>query len=188
VTANRITVTEVESVKEVITPKSLLNLFELEKKNMPLVSDGIYYSESHYEILLPFRHQNINLPNNCEQAFKRLLWQRKKMIQNEKYLNDYVAFINDMFKKGYTEKVPEESLRTDPNNAWYIPHHGVYHPKKPEKTRVVFDCSAKFCGTSLNDQLLQGPELTNSLVGVLTCFREEPVAFMADVEAMFYQV
>ena len=64
----------------------------------------------------------------------------------------------------------------------------MYHPKKPEKIRVVFDCSAKFAGTSLNDQLLQGPDLTNSLVGVLTRFRQEPVAFMGDVEAMFYPV
>ena len=57
-------------------------------------------------------------------------------------------------------------------------HHGVYHPKKSEKIRVVFDCSAKFEGTSLNDQLMQGPDLTNSLVGVLTQFRQEPIAFM----------
>ena len=64
----------------------------------------------------------------------------------------------------------------------------VYHPKKPEKMRAVFDCSAKFSGTSLNDQLLQGPDLTNSLIGVLTHFRLEPVAFMGDIEAMFYQV
>ncbi len=56
------------------------------------------------------------------------------------------------------------------------------------KLRVVFDCSAKTIGISLNDHLLQGPDLTNSLVGVLTRFREEPVAFMADIECMFYQV
>ena len=68
------------------------------------------------------------------------------------------------------------------NNAWYIPHHGMYHPKKPEKICVVFDCSANFQGTSLNDQLLQGPDLTNSLV------LQEPVAFMADIKAMCYQV
>lgn len=53
---------------------------------------------------------------------------------------------------------------------------------------MVFDCSAKFQGVSLNDCLLQGPDLTNSLVGVLTRFREDPVAFMADVESMFHQV
>ena len=27
----------------------------------------------------------------------------------------------------------------------YVPHHGVYHPKKPDKIRVAFDCSATLC-------------------------------------------
>ena len=35
---------------------------------------------------------------------------------------------------------------------------------------------------------MQGPDLTNSLVDVLTTFREDRVAFMGDVEAMFHQV
>ena len=58
------------------------------------------------------------------------------------------------------------------------------HPKKPEKIRVVFDCAAKYQGTSLNDQTLQGPDHTNSLTGVLIRFREEQIALMADIEAM----
>ena len=36
--------------------------------------------------------------------------------------------------------------------------------------------------------MLQGPDLTNKLVGVLTRFRLHPVAVMADIEAMFHQV
>ena len=110
------------------------------------------------------------------------------MLQNQQYRSDYVAFITDMIDKGYAEKGPHESLKSIPDKIWYIPHHGVYHPKKPKKIRVVFDCSARYGGTSLNDRLLQGPDMTNSLVGVLTRFRQEPVAFMADIEAMFYQV
>ena len=35
---------------------------------------------------------------------------------------------------------------------------------------------------------LQGPDLTNKLVGVLLRLRLHPVAVMADVEAMFHQV
>ncbi|KAI2665729.1 CD180 antigen [Labeo rohita] len=37
------------------------------------------------------------------------------------------------------------------------------------------------------DDLLQGPYLTNSLLGVLTRFRQEPVALIADIQAMFHQ-
>lgn len=99
-----------------------------------------------------------------------------------------MAFVNDMMNKEYAEKVSNESLKTENGKAWYVLHHSIYHPKKPEKIRVVFDCSAKFGGTSLNEQLLEGPDLTNSLVGVLTQFRQEPVVFMGDIEAMFYQV
>ncbi len=71
---------------------------------------------------------------------------------------------------------------------WYLPHHAVFHPNKPGKTRVVFDCAVKFRGMSLNDQLLSGPDLTSSIVGVLTRFHHEQVALAADVEAMFHQV
>ena len=70
---------------------------------------------------------------------------------------------------------------------WYIPHHGVYHPKKPEKITVVFDCSVEFTGESLNRHLLQCPDLTNNLVGELCCFHQDPVAFMCDIEGTFHQ-
>ena len=63
----------------------------------------------------------------------------------------------------------------------------MIHPRK-KKLRIVFDCAAKYEGTSLNDQVLQGPDLTNKLMGVLQRFRQEAVAVMADIEAMFHQV
>jgi hypothetical protein len=36
--------------------------------------------------------------------------------------------------------------------------------------------------------LLQGPDLTNNLIGILISFRQEKIAFAADIEKMFYQV
>ena len=68
-----------------------------------------------------------------------------------------------------------------------MPHIGVYHPKKPEQIRVVFDCSAQWNGVSLNDYLLQGPDFMNDLLGILFCFRQESVAFMTDTKSMFHQ-
>lgn len=64
----------------------------------------------------------------------------------------------------------------------------LYTRTKKQKIRVVFDCSATYKGQSLNKQLLQGPDLTNRLVGVLLRFRVERVAFMCDIAKMFHQV
>ena len=51
-----------------------------------------------------------------------------------------------------------------------LPHHAVYHPRKPGKIRVVFDCSAEFEGKSINKELLPGPDLTNQIVnGMKDC-------------------
>ena len=65
---------------------------------------------------------------------------------------------------------------------WYI-----YYLETSDKIRVVFDCSASIEGESLNTHLLQGPDLTNKLLGVLCRFRKEPIAVMCDIEQMFYQ-
>lgn len=82
----------------------------------------------------------------------------------------------------------DDRLPRDDGKVWYLPHHPVFHSKKPDKVRILFDCSAKHHGTSLNDNILLGPDLTNNLVGVLTRFRQEPFAVMGDIEAMFHQV
>ena len=42
-------------------------------------------------------------------------------------------------------------------------------------------------GTLLNDQLMQGPDLNNNLIGVLMRFRQEKFAIIADIESMFHQ-
>ena len=47
---------------------------------------------------------------------------------------------------------------------------------------MVFDCTAKSKGVSLNDALMQG------LIGVLIRFRKEQVAITADIESMFHQI
>lgn len=67
-----------------------------------------------------------------------------------------------------------------------LPSFGVYNPRKPGKIRIVFDSSARYDGVSLNDVLLTGPDLNNSLLGVLLRFRKEQVAVTGDIELMFH--
>ena len=154
---------------------------------MQIVEGGIRHLDGRYQIPLPLKSETL-LPDNKQQAEQRAEQLKRKLTKNEKYLKDYKKFVNDLIEKNYAERVKSEEIDTARGRTWYIPHHGVYHPMKPEKIRVVYDCSSTYRGISLNSRLLQGPNLTSSLLGVLLRFRERPVAVMADVEKMFYQV
>ena len=190
-------------IKERLTPQVVSRMFEVDfaerehgvalsredRQFLKIVEDGIHHRDDmHYEMPLPFREKNVQLPNNRPQAEQRLHGLKKRLQGDARYRADYVRFMTEIIEKGYARKVKVEELPHQEEKAWYLPHHGVYHPKKPGSIRVVFDCSARYQGESLNGHLLQGPDLTNKLTGVLTRFREEKVAFMADIEKMFFQV
>ena len=50
---------------------------------------------------------------------------------------------------------------------------------------MVFDGSTDFNGRSINKELLNGPDLTNQLVGVLIKFRQEQVAVIEILNPCF---
>ena len=144
--------------------------------------------EGHYEIALPWRYSPSCLPNNRVLAEHRLKLLRRRFAKDPDLFQKYSAFIENLLDKDYARKVPDHQVNRSGQATWFLPHHPVFHPKKPEKVRVVFDCAAKYRGVSLNDVLLSGPDVTNSLIGVLTRFRQERIAVMADIECMYYQV
>ena len=143
-------------------------------------------SEGFYEMPLPFKERP-KMPNNRQMAEKRLEHLKKKFKKDKGYYDDYKQFITKVLDQGAAEEVPVAELHKEGDSIWYLPHHGVYNPRKPEKIRVVFDASASYCHTVLNDKLLQGPDLINSLPGVLTRFRRHPIALTCDIESMFHR-
>ncbi|XP_065109942.1 uncharacterized protein [Paramisgurnus dabryanus] len=187
-------------VKEMLTPADMLKIFESDftertvedaamsqedLRFLAKLKQGINQKkDGHLEMPLPFKEERPALPNNIACAEHRLQCLKRRFKKDEQYFKDYRAFMTDIIACGDAEKVPDGEINSQP--AWYIPHHGVYHPQKPGKIRVVFDCSARF-GTSLNEHLLTGPDLTNTLIGVLCRFRKGRVAIMCDVEHMFHQ-
>ncbi|KAL9960110.1 hypothetical protein ACROYT_G033517 [Oculina patagonica] len=158
------------------------------KRALAVMESSAKLVDGRYQLALPWREQVPNLPNNRVLAERRLMSLKKRFLQDAKLFKKYKATIRDYVDKGHAKRVPENELVVEDKPLWYLPNHPVFHPNKPGKTRVVFDCAAKFRGMSLNDHLLSGPDLTSSIVGVLTRFRHEQVALAADVEAMFHQV
>ncbi|XP_049918800.1 uncharacterized protein LOC126401515 [Epinephelus moara] len=132
---------------------------------------------------LPFKSPRQSLPNNRPQAMNRLMSLIRNFDRKPEMRDHFVAFMEKIFQNGHAEIAPP--LKED-EERWYLPLFGVHHPKKPKQIRVVFDSSAQYKGLSLNDVLLKGPDLNNSLLGVLMRFRKEAVAFTADIEHMFY--
>ena len=104
------------------------------------------------------QNDNVKLPNNKLLVEKRLNKLRGKLEKDDQHYANYKVFVNEMTNKGYAEVVPAKDLDRNDGKVWYIPHHGVYHPKKPNKLRVVFDCISNYRNHSLNANLLQGPE------------------------------
>ena len=189
------------TVKEILFPEKILAILESDfneggkKGKSYSVQDERFVRileanikktpNGHYEMPLPLKSDDINFPNNRPLVEKRLWQLSRRFTSNKRFHDDYQAFMANVLDE-CAEKVPEDELGLRGKLINYVPHTGVYHPKK-KKIRVVFDCSAQYGGVSLNQQLLQGPDLINDLVGILLRFREEPVAFVADIKGMFHQ-
>ena len=157
-----------------------------DRRALKIMESTLTHTDGHYQMGLPWRDDDVHLPNNLILAQARLK-QLKQKLSRDKLLHEmYNKTVTDYINKGYAKEV--EDRETYSKRIWYLPHHPVMNVNKPGKVRVVFDCAAKYKDTSLNSQLLQGPDLMNSLVGVLTRFRQEKIALAADIEAMFHQV
>lgn len=151
------------SVRE-ISPSEIKRMFEMEfsenvqeqkvsiedRRFIDIADAGLHQrTDGHFEMPLPLK-QDVQLPNNRVLAMKRLNQLKAKLMKDEKFKGDYTSFMGNVIERGYAEPVPPEEIQGPIGRTWYIPHHGVYHPKKPEKIRIVYDCSAVYQGEFLN--------------------------------------
>ena len=136
----------------------LENMVEISKDDkafLKTVEESTTKSGDHYVVPLPFKKENLIMSNNRKQAMQRLIHPKRRFNKNPAFFEDYKQFMSNLSVKGYAKRLDNSPV----GRMWYIPHHGVYHPSKPRKIRVAFDCSAQFAGKSLNQKLLTGPDL-----------------------------
>ena len=71
--------------------------------------------------------------------------------------------MEEFVSKSYAKKT---DVKPDNSKLWYLLHHGVKHPRKPGKIRIVFNCSTNYGGASLNHNLLSHKSTNWHTVGV----------------------
>lgn len=157
-----------------------------EQRALTMLRENTTHREDgRYETGLLWKKEDIAMPNNYDNAYNRLLSTEKKIDKNPELKRKYEEQMDALIEKGYAERAPPQTTQ---DRTWYLPHFPVINPMKPGKVRIVHDAAAKTRGVSLNDHLLTGPDLLQSLPGVLMRFRQHPVAITADIAEMFMQV
>ena len=140
------------------------------------------HTDGHYVLPVPWKSNDIILPNNLAMAVSRLRSTQRSLVKKGIY-NEYNDEVQALLANNYAERVSIDEVSS---KKWYLPHHAV--PKKGGKIRLVFDCAASFNGMSLNSCCLRGPDLINKLFDVLLQFRQHVYAVMGDIKAMYLQV
>ena len=155
-----------------------------DKRAMRIIDNTTRLVDGRYEVGMLWKRL---FPNNLAMA-RQSLRRRLMKPENEDMATKYRDVMDSYISSGFARKLSEKELDMQSSSQWYLPHHPVTSPTKPGKVRIVFDAAAEYEGTSLNKNLLSGPDMTNSLVSVLLRFRQGTVGIAADIEGMFHQI
>ena len=155
-----------------------------DQKFLEIVSNGIKVTpESNISMPLPFKKENPIMPDNKIAVYQRTKNTLTRLRNDKSKLEQSLKTMQKYLDAGHVEELAEDDLA--PPQCWYLPVFPVTQQQK-QKVRLVFDSSAKYNNVSLNSELLQGPDVTNRLKGVLLKFRCSPIGYCADIEGMFH--
>ena len=153
------------------------------------LQDTTYHDGCRYQVGMLWAENDSSLPNNYFSVLVQLKSFERRLERTPDLKASYAQTIKDDFDKGYIVKVDKsECFKADNPCEWYLLHHHVLHPHKPGKVRRVLNGAAKFHGVSLNNALLTGLDLLQTLIHVRMRFRQHHYAVSADIEGRFLRV
>ncbi|XP_076243414.1 uncharacterized protein LOC143184816 [Calliopsis andreniformis] len=139
-----------------------------------------------YVVRLPIKDNVPALGESYSMAKGRFCSLERKFSKNLDLKVQYLEFLNQYLRLGHMTLIENSSA----DDGYYLPHHAIIKQSSlTTKLRVVFDASAKTStGTSLNDHLLTGPTIQETLYALLIRFRSHSYVLTADIEKMYRQV
>ena len=164
-------------------------LSPVERKEAKIIEDYCQRIGTQWLIPYPWKRDPSTLPNNRSQAEKKLEATERRLAENPEHAKAYDKQMTELTEMNFARKLTKEQMTACKGPIHYISHHEVIRPeKKTTPIRIVFNSSASFQGHRLNDYWIKGPDLLNSLFGVILRFRENEVAVAGDISKMYHRV
>ena len=160
-----------------------------ERDELKLIEDSCQLQGNRWLMKYPWRRNPACLPDNYAQVIKKLESTERRLMKNSNYANLYDQQMKEMEEMNFAKKLSKKEIEDWKGPVHYIAHHAVVRPeKKTTPIRIVFNSSASFNGHTLNDYWCKGPDLLNSLFGVLLRFRENQIAVCGDITKMYHMI
>lgn len=158
------------------------------QRSLDIMNSTICFTNGRYEIGLLWKSDDVTLPDNFNEAVRRL-YADEKRLEKLGLVEWKDELIRKHIENGEVRKATEKDLSTSWPRVSYGPHFVTFNlNKEPPKPRNVVDVASKFNGVSLNSCLLKGPDNLAPLICSLMRLRENHIAFTADIKAMFHQI
>ena len=167
-------------------------LTQVEREEGKIIEDSCKKSGNQWIIPYPWKRDPSLLPDNRQQAVKRLEATERQLSRNPvkcleaterqlsrnpEHAEAYKQQMKEMEQMNFARKISPEEETKYQGPVHYISHRAVLKPeKKSTPVRIVYNSSSTYQGHRLNDYWLKGPDLLNNLFGVILRFRENPVA------------
>ena len=116
-----------------------------EQRAIKTLEQTTRFNVERYEVGLLWREDEVKLPNNFYCAMGQLKSLERRLQKDETLRKRYQETIDTDVNAGYVRKVDQTELsETRDKLQWYLPHHPVINPHKPEKVRRVCNAAAKY--------------------------------------------
>ena len=126
------------------------------------------------------------LKNNFEAVKKRqdATLNPKSLEKKGIKLEQIQAIFDGYIEKEYIKEIPQDQW----GEGWYLPFFCVVNLAKTTPIRPVFDAKAQFNRVSLNNQILNTPNLLNDTWPTLLHLRQFKYAMTGDISEMFLRI
>ena len=163
-----------------------------EQKEMNQIIDGLEYNIQckRWICSYPWIRTPYDLPNNFSSAFAKLRsTERRLRLLGSDYACNYSNQFTDMIERGVLHKIDFSTLMNYKGPVHYLPHHEIHKPSSlSTPLRIVFNPSSSFAGHILNDYYAKGPDVLNSMLGVLLRFRLGKIGIIGDIKKMYNSI